>query len=293
MLVNRSATWATWNGEDVAVELAELKALDIELASTGFEDFEINSYLDGLLSENNANDDVPDIPVMPTSRLGDVWLCDGHRVLCGDATLAISYETLFYNLGKKADMIWTDPPYNVGYEGKAGKIKNDAMADADFSNFLQKVFTLLSENVKLGGAIYVAHADAGQCGITFRQEFLAAGFKLASCLVWQKNQAVLSRSDYHWQHEPILYGWLKGAPHTWVGDRKQVTVVDAFPVVQPFVNEAGKRGFLVVDESRMLRITGADVLVEEIESSVISVAKPQRSEQHPTMKPVSLVVRML
>lgn len=291
LLVNRSATWADWNPEAVAVELSELRALDIDLAQTGFDAKEMDRYLRSLLQDDRDPDAVPDAPPVPASREGDLWLLGPHRLLCGDSTMPESYQCLMGDA--RADMVWTDPPYNVAYEGKAGKIKNDAMSDKEFSLFLQRVFSLLSRAVQPGGAVYVAHADAGSTGLAFRCEFQKAGFKLASCLVWRKNQAVLSRADYHWQHEPILYGWLPGAPHRWCGDRKQTTVLDAFPTAVPVREDDGRTGWLVADGERLLRITGTDVLVEELHPSVIHAPKPQASEQHPTMKPVALIERML
>ncbi len=188
-------------------------------------------------------------------------------------------------------MVWTDPPYNVAYEGKAGKIKNDAMSDQDFAAFLQRVFRQMVTGVRKGGAVYVAHADAGVLGVTFRQAFIQAGLKLASCLIWRKNSGVLSRADYHWQHEPILYGWRPGAPHMWFGDRKQTTVQDAFPAA---VREGSDVPcWHIMDGERIVRISGKDVHVEVLAGSVFCEPKPQRNADHPTMKPVALIERML
>lgn len=302
LLVNRSATWAEWNAEAVAVELAELRALDIDLAQTGFDAKEIDRYLHSHLQDDKDPDAVPDVPAVPVTRRDDVWNLGPHRLLCGDATylsdymhlMVLSYpdETGVYPRIKAA-VIWTDPPYNVAYKGKAGTIKNDSMSDKAFATFLQDAFSSMACFIEPGGAVYVAHADAGSTGLAFRREFQKAGFKLSSCLVWRKNQAVLSRADYHWQHEPILYGWRPGAPHRWCGDRKQTTVLDAFPTAVPVREEDGRTGWLVADGERLLRITGADVLVEELQPSIIHVPKPQASEQHPTMKPVALIERML
>lgn len=291
LLLNRSATWAEWNTEAVAVELAALRDLDIDLTSTGFDAREIDCHLRSLLQDDKDPDAVPDVPQDPASREGDLWLLGQHRLLCGDATSIDACRALMGDA--RASMFWTDPPYNVAYEGKAGKIKNDAMSDKDFSLFLQQVFGLMARFVEPGGAVYVAHADAGACGLAFRCEFRRAGFKLASCLVWRKNQAVLSRADYHWQHEPILYGWLPGAPHRWCGDRKQTTVLDAFPTAVPVQGEDGRTEWVVADGTRLLRIAGTGVTVEELPASVIHAPKPQASEQHPTMKPVALIERML
>jgi DNA modification methylase len=291
LLVNRSATWADWLDDAVAVELAALRELDIELGGTGFEAREIDRYLHRLLKDDADPDDVPDVPETPVSREGDLWTLGAHRLLCGDATSGCAWKKLMGMEG--AHMVWTDPPYNVGYEGKAGKIRNDSMSDSAFAAFLGEVFARLFDVLLPGGPIYVAHADGGSCGLIFRREFLEAGFKLASCLVWVKNQAVLSRADYHWRHEPILYGWKPGAPHKWNGDRKRTTVMDAFPSAVSGIGEDGRPEWRVADGERLLRITGRDVLVEELPSTVIRAAKPQKSVQHPTMKPVALIEAML
>ncbi|WP_297218060.1 DNA modification methylase [uncultured Desulfovibrio sp.] len=290
LLVNRSATWATWNEAALSHELAELQALHVDLTLTGFEPRELDRFLGALaLDAEDALDAAPEPPVQPVSRPGDVWLLGGHRLLCGDATLPEAYAALMQ--GTEADMVWTDPPYNVGYEGKAGTIKNDAMSDQAFAAFLQRVFRRIAAVVRKGGAVYVAHADAGQLGVAFRQAYLQAGLKLASCLIWRKNTGVLSRADYHWQHEPILYGWRPGAPHAWYGDRKQTTVQDAFPAA---VREAGEEPcWHIMDGERIVRISGRDVRVEVLSGSVFCEAKPQRNADHPTMKPVALIERML
>ncbi|MCL1915686.1 MAG: DNA modification methylase [Desulfovibrionaceae bacterium] len=289
LLVNRSATWAEWNEGAVAVELAALRDLDVDLAVTGFGSGEIDRLLRALLQREEADPDAaPDAPDVPVSREADLWLLGPHRLVCGDATAWPPYQQLMGD--ERAEMVWTDPPYNVAYEGKAGGIKNDDMPDDNFIYFLTLAFGQMAGCLSPGGAVYVAHADGGSCGLTFRKAFLGAGFKLASCLVWHKNQAVLSRADYHWQHEPILYGWLPGAAHRWRGDRRQTTVMDAFPTAVPLPDG---NGWQVSAGDRLLRITGKDALVEELASSVIHAPKPQVSAQHPTMKPVALIEGML
>lgn len=141
--------------------------------------------------------------------------------MCGDSTDSASVNTL--TEGKELDMVFTDPPYNVDYEGASGmKIQNDKQQDADFRLFLTGAFTNMATSLKPGGAIYCCHADTE--GLNFRSAFKEAGFKLASTLVWVKNSLVLSRQDYHWRHEPILYGWKEGAAHYFAEDRTQDTI---------------------------------------------------------------------
>ncbi len=169
-------------------------------------------------------DDIPEVKT-PISKLGDLWLLGEHRVLCGDSTDASALETLMG--GAKANMVFTDPPYNVDYTGKtkdALKIDNDSKTDSDFLLFLTKAFSLLDEAMHLGAAYYICHADSE--GYNFRTAVKNADWELKQCLIWNKNSLVMGRQDYQWKHEPILYGWKPGAAHYFVNDRKQTTVWD-------------------------------------------------------------------
>lgn len=169
-------------------------------------------------------DEIPEVKT-PVSKLGDLWLLGNHRVLCGDSTDASALETLMG--GAKANMVFTDPPYNVDYTGKtkdALKIDNDSKTDSDFLLFLTKAFSLLDEAMHPGAAYYICHADSE--GYNFRTAVKNADWELKQCLIWNKNSLVMGRQDYQWKHEPILYGWKPGAAHYFVNDRKQTTVWD-------------------------------------------------------------------
>jgi DNA modification methylase len=211
---NKTAELATWDLSRLEEELA---GIDMDMLQFGFEEME------ELLPDNAADDDFDiddEIPEIPFSEIGDIYELGPHRLMCGDSTDAKQVETLLD--GNTVDMLFTDPPYNVDYEGTAGKIKNDKMEDDTFYLFLYSAFQNMFNHTKLGGAVYVCHADTE--GLNFRNAFKNAGFKLAECLIWVKNALVLGRQDYHWRHEPILYGWKEGAAHYFVDDRSQDTI---------------------------------------------------------------------
>lgn len=211
---NKTAELATW---DLSKLEEELSHIDMDMLQFGFEEME------ELLPDNATDDDfdiTDEIPEVPFSQPGDIYELGPHRLMCGDSTDSKQVVTLLD--GEEADMIFTDPPYNVDYEGTAGKIKNDKMEDDSFYLFLYNAFQNMFEHTKPGGAIYVCHADTE--GLNFRNAFKNAGYKLAECLIWVKNALVLGRQDYHWRHEPILYGWKEGAAHYFVDDRTQDTI---------------------------------------------------------------------
>ena len=184
----------------------------------GFEDLEKDLERDVLEDEFDENEE---LPITPYAKRGDVFILGNHRLMCGDSTIADDVAKL--TDGKQMDMIFTDPPYNVDYEGSTGmKIQNDKQKDEDFYNFLSSAFINMANSVKPGGSIYCCHADIE--GLNFRTAFKNAGFKLAECLIWVKNSLVLGRQDYHWRHEPILYGWREGGAHYFIDDRTQDTI---------------------------------------------------------------------
>lgn len=180
------------------------------------------------------------------------------------------------------------PPYNVNYEGTAGKILNDHMAADAFGKFLAAVYSNAFSHLEAGAPAYIAHADTE--GLAFRREFEAAGFKMASCLIWRKNSFVLGRADYHWMHEPILYGWKPGAAHRWYGERDKSTVLEG---EHRLITQVGEGEFHVnLGETGMV-IRGENITVEKVRGSVFLEEKPKRNSEHPTMKPVGLIERML
>lgn len=218
---NRLAMNAGWDAEMLAVELADLELAEFDLSLLGFDEAELNNYMGDL---ENVQDDDFDVdaelakPAM--TQLGDLWFLGEHRLICGDSTLAATYDLLMD--GKQANLVVTDPPYNVNYEGAAGKIKNDNMADDEFYIFLLDAFTQMERVMAKDASIYVFHADTE--GLNFRRAFSEAGFYLSGTCIWKKQSLVLGRSPYQWQHEPVLFGWKRKGKHAWYSDRKQSTI---------------------------------------------------------------------
>ena len=225
---NKLAMNAGWDDELLALELGELQAEGFDLDLIGFDASEIDALLNdpevinGGLTDPDA---APEVQAEAVSKPGDVWLLGKHRVMCGDSTSIESMEALC--TGQLVDLLLTDPPYNVAYEGKtkdALKIKNDAMADGDFRQFLRDAYTAADAVMKPGAVFYIWHADSE--GYNFRGAAHDAGWQVRQCLIWRKNSLVMGRQDYHWQHEPCLYGWKGGAGHLWASDRKQTTILE-------------------------------------------------------------------
>jgi DNA modification methylase len=280
LAVNRSAAWATWEEELLAREIAALLDAKFDIALTGFDQHELDKLLKAAAATESDPDAVPEVPETPLAREGELWLLGPHRLYCGDALSGLHVGCLLG--GKEAGMVWTDPPYNVDYEGQAGKIRNDKMPAAEFEKFLHAAFARMFEALQEGGPIYVAHSEAGG-GMVFRRAFREAGFRFASCLIWNKGQAVMGRCDYHWQHEPILYGWKPGAAHKWYGNRKGKTVLEV-GIQDAQQQEDGSYTLLL--GGKLYRLRGE---LEEIPGTVVSVPKPLKSALHPTTKPVELV----
>lgn len=212
-----------WDEALLADLLLDLQESDFNLDLTGFEPPEIDDILSNVHDKELSEDefDVEEELKKPTvSRRGDVWQLGKHRVICGDSTKSETYDQLLGD--KKANLVVTDPPYNVDVEETAGKILNDNMSDRDFYQFLLSMFTQVENHMEDDASIYVFHADTE--GLNFRKAFKDAGFYLSGCCIWKKNSLVLGRSPYQWQHEPCLYGWKKKGKHQWFSDRKQTTI---------------------------------------------------------------------
>jgi DNA modification methylase len=223
---NKLALNAGWDVELLMLEIDTLDADNFDISLIGFDEDELGNMRPEVLNEGLTDEDaVPDMPDEPTSVLGDVWTLGNHRLMCGDSTSIDAVEKLM--CGALADQLITDPPYNVAYEGGTKDkltIKNDDMADDDFRQFLTDAFTACDAVMKGGAVFYIWHADSE--GYNFRGSCKDAGWTVRQCLIWKKSSMVMGRQDYHWKHEPCLYGWKDGAAHLWATDRKQTTILE-------------------------------------------------------------------
>ena len=249
---NRLAEHSKWDRKLVSEELIRLRDAGFDISLVGFAQDDIKLDLPQDPYEDDFDPEPQEGEMLPA---GTLWKLGDHRLLVGDATVREDVQRLMS--GEAADLLLTDPPYGVGYEGKAGKIENDDLGSAELLDFLKSAFVNAKDAMRPGAAFYIWHPD-GDPALEFRQALRSVGLQVRQCLVWVKNQAVISRQDYHWQHEPCLagekdggkvfepcaYGWKPGAAHEWHSDRKQ--------------------------------------------STVLEFDKPQRSAEHPTMKPVKL-----
>ncbi len=212
-----------WDKEKLALLIADLQGADFDVSLTGFEPAEIDSLFKDAQQSKVKDDDFDveaELKAPVITKAGDVWTLGRHRLVCGDSTKAETFALLMGD--RKANLVITDPPYNVNYEGSAGKIKNDNMADDAFYQFLLAAFQNTEAAMADDASIYVFHADTE--GLNFRRAFADAGFRLSGTCIWKKQSLVLGRSPYQWQHEPILFGWKKKGKHQWYTGRKESTI---------------------------------------------------------------------
>ena len=212
-----------WDKDKLALLITDLQGTDLDVSLTGFDAEELDDLFrdktkDGIKEDDFDIDKELEKPAI--TRLGDVWTLGRHRLICGDSTKEETFEHLM--CGKKANLVVTDPPYNVNYEGSAGKIQNDNLEDSAFLDFLLSAFINIEKNMAEDASIYVFHADTE--GLNFRKAFSEAGFYLSGTCIWKKQSLVLGRSPYQWQHEPVLYGWKKKGKHKWYTGRKESTI---------------------------------------------------------------------
>ena len=288
-----------WDTEKLKEILVGLDLDGYDFTAAGFTRNELEDLIQSLDIPDEAQDDEfdPDAAAAeiqtPVTNRGEIWQLGRHRLLCGDATESEDVALLMN--GAQLDLLVTDPPYNVDYGGKAvflknylgqtgpratSEIKNDKMTSADFYKFLRAAFRCAFDVMKKGAAAYIFHAES--TGTKFREAFSDSGFKLAQCLVWEKSSFVLGRQDYQWRHEPILYGWKEGAAHYFIRDRSQDTVLLE---EEQDLKGMGKRELLAFIENYIRQYK--DLTTVHFEP------KPQKSNQHPTMKPIPLIGRLM
>lgn len=270
-----------WDNQKLEELLAELKSLDFDLDITGFNPDELNEIFNDMLEASEDDFDVDkalEEIEEPITQQGDIWILGRHRLMCGDSTKKEDVDKLMNN--KEADMVLTDPPYNVDVENSKGmKIKNDNMDSNSFREFLSKSFKNISETLKVGGAFYIWFASKEH--INFETGLNMNGLKVRQELIWVKNMFILGNQDYQWQHEPCLYGWKDGAAHYFTDDRTQATVI-----------EDKHQDFKKMKKEELIKLL-EDIYAGKISTTIIKEDKPTVNDLHPTMKPIKLLARFI
>lgn len=265
--------------------LKEIDNSDFDVCLTGFEPEELGGMFGEVNPDDLTGDDF-DVETeyeninIPFTELGDIWCIGKHRLMCGDSTSQNDVSALID--GNVMDMCFTDPPYNVNYESaNTGKIINDNMSDNEFLTFLIAAFKMIVFSLKPGGAFYICHADSE--GLNFRKAVKSVGLLMKQCIIWVKNSFVLGRQDYHWQHEPILYGWKDGAAHYFTDDRTKSTVIDDWKDTD----------FSKMKKFELIEFLNKLKTEQNVSTSIIREDKPKRNPDHPTMKPIRLCARCI
>lgn len=273
---NKLALNAGWDTELLALEIQELKATDFNLSILGFTDEELNNLIPVNVTEGLTDEDaVPEPPPEPITKPGDIWILGKHRLMCGDSTSIDHLEKLCD--GRQVDMWLTDPPYNVAYEGKtkdALTIKNDSMDDEKFRQFLRDAYTAADAVMKAGAVFYIWHADSE--GYNFRGAAKDAGWKVRQCLIWKKSTIVMGRQDYHWKHEPCLYGWKEGAGHLWAADRKQTTILE-FDKPSRSVEHPTMKPVALFEYQMLNNTKGGDIILDSFGGSGTTLVAAEKN----------------
>lgn len=284
---NKVGEIAEWDEDLLWEELQALADMDIDMDVFGFKPFDVE---DDMADVEEDEFDVEEyIPEEPKAKRGDIYQLGNHRLMCGDSTSEEDIDKLMN--GELADLVVTDPPYNVDYGSKAQAInkygykfsdrhiENDYMPSDQFIEFLDKAFKNLSEHLKPGGAFYIWHASITV--FEFELALRLNNLKSRQQLIWNKNSIVLGRQDYQWKHEPCLYGWKEGAAHYFVDDRTQCTVI-----------EDKNLEFKKMKKEELVALL-EDIYSDKISTTIINENKPSRSDEHPTMKPLKLLARSI
>lgn len=270
-----------WDNEKLEKILAELKELEFDMDITGFSAEELNEIFNDTLEATEDDFDVEkelEEIKEPITKIGDTWILGKHRLVCGDSTNKEAVERLMNN--READMVLTDPPYNVNVENSQGmKIQNDNMDNKAFGEFLTKAFKNLSEILKAGGAFYIWFASREH--INFEKALNENGLKVRQEIIWNKNMFILGNQDYQWKHEPCLYGWKDGAAHYFIDDRTQATVI-----------EDKHQDFRKLKKEELVKML-EEIYADKISTTIIEENKPTINDLHPTMKPIKLLSRLI
>jgi site-specific DNA-methyltransferase (adenine-specific) len=276
---NRIALNSGWDTSMLSLELQDLKD-DIDLSLLGFDPDELDALLNPIEETEGLTDEdaVPDVPDEPKTKLGDIYILGNHRLMCGDSCSVTDMEKLVND--RQVDMWLTDPPYNVAYEGATKEkltIQNDSMGNDEFRQFLRDAYVTANTVMKAGAVFYIWHADTES--YNFRGAALDAGWKVRQCLIWKKSTLVMGRQDYHWKHEPCLYGWKEGAGHLWATDRKQTTILEfdkpnrngEHPTMKP----------VALFEYQMLNNTkGGDIVLDSFGGSGTTLLAAEKHGRH-------------
>ena len=276
---NKLALNSGWDTNLLSLELQELDTNGFNLELLGFDSKELDELLAPEVVEGLTDEDaVPDVPDEPKTKLGDIYILGNHRLMCGDSCSITDMQKLVND--RQVDMWLTDPPYNVAYEGKtkdALTIQNDSMSNDGFRQFLRDAYVTADTVMKSGAVFYIWHADSE--GYNFRGAAHDAGWKVRQCLIWKKSTMVMGRQDYHWKHEPCLYGWKEGAGHLWATDRKQTTILEfdkpsrngEHPTMKP----------VALFEYQMLNNTkGGDIILDSFGGSGTTMLAAEKNGRH-------------
>lgn len=273
LLDNKTGELAEWDYDLLEQELQELDLSDFDL------EWGVDSELDNAEPQDDDYDiDEALEEVEPKAKLGDIYKLGEHRLMCGDSTSESDVRELMN--GALADMVFTDPPYNVAYnKNKNGRIENDNMANPQYEHFMTDVFATMDTALKRGGAFYIFHASMRERYV--ERALNNNNFEVREKLIWNKNTFTLSRQDYQWKHEPCLYGWKDGAPHYFLDDRTQSTVIEDKP-----------QDFAKMHKDELVKLLN-DIYSDKVSTTVIDEKRPTTNDLHPTMKPIPLCARLI
>ena len=277
---NKLALKAGWDTNLLSLELQELDTNGFNLELLGFDSKELDELLAPEVVEGLTDEDaIPDVPDEPKTKLGDIYILGNHRLMCGDST-SIDDITKLIGGGGGVDMLLTDPPYNVAYEGATKQkltIINDSMGNEEFRQFLRDAFVSANTVMKAGAVFYIWHADSES--YNFRGAAQDAGWKVRQCLIWKKSSMVMGRQDYHWKHEPCLYGWKEGAGHLWSADRKQTTILEFDKPIRNGEHPTMKP--VALFEYQMLNNTkGGDIVLDLFGGSGTTMLAAEKNGRH-------------